>query len=50
MKNHFSLGSQFAVFHLLGFIKPVQHFKLNVFLLLSLQNVLPALDNKKASW
>ena len=24
-------GSQFAVFHLLGFIKPVQHFNLNVF-------------------
>ena len=26
------LGSQFGVFHLLGFIKPMQHFNLNVFL------------------
>ena len=25
-------GSKFGVFHLLGFIKPMQHFNLNVFL------------------
>ena len=45
-------GSQFGVFHLLCFIKPMQHFNLNVFLYTpySLQNALPALNNKRASF
>ena len=52
-KNHSSFDlmftSQSVVFLLLGFIKPVQHVNLNIFFFLLLQNVLPALNNKKAS-
>ena len=42
-------GSQFGVFHLLGFIKPMQHFNLNVFLYAPFK-MLPALNNEKTSF